>query len=184
VTLDPLHAAFEAAKADARELVSPLPEAAFNWRRAPATWSIGECVDHLNVVGRKYLRAVDRAIETGRRDGITGQGPFRYGLFEGLFARFMEPPPLLRMPAPAAFAPSSEVRRDEALAAFLALQADLQERLVRAEGLDLRRLKTPSPVSRHLKLSLGKAFEIVAAHQRRHLWQARQVKADPGFPAI
>lgn len=177
-----LHDAFEAAKADARELVAGLPDASFNWRRAPRTWSMGECFDHLNVVGRKYLRAVDRAIEKGRREGLTGVGPFRYGLLEGLFVRTMEPPPRFRFRAPAAFTPASDVRRHDALAAFLALQDELQERLVQAEGLDLRRLKTPSPVSRYLKLSLGKAFEGVAAHQRRHLWQARQVKKDGAFP--
>jgi hypothetical protein len=182
VTLDVLHAAFEAAKADARDLTAGVSEAAFNWRPRPGAWSMAECIDHLNVVGRKYMRAADRAIEKGRSENVLGAGPFRYGLLEGLFVRQMEPPPRFRFRAPAAFAPASSVRLDDALASFLALQVDLQERLVRAEGLDLRRLKTPSPVSRYVKLSLGKAFEGVAAHQRRHLWQARQVKADPAFP--
>jgi DinB family protein len=182
VTVAELRDAFEAAKADARELTAGVSEAAFNWRRAPGAWSIAECVDHLNVVGRKSLRAVDRAIEKGRREGVLGAGPFRYGLLEGWYVRSLAPPPMFRVKTPAAFVPASDVRRDEALAAFLALQDELQERLAQTEGLDLRRLKIPSPV-RYLKLSLGKAFEGVAAHQRRHLWQARQVKADPAFPA-
>jgi hypothetical protein len=183
VTLDELHAAFEAAKQDARALAEGVPDAAFNWRRAPGTWSMGECVDHLNVTGRKYLRAVDRALEKGRREGITGAGPFRYGVLEQLFVRLQEPPPRFRLKHPAAFTPSSSVSRGEALAAFLALQDELQLRLAQSQGLDLRRLKTPSPVSKYLKFSLGAAFEAVAAHQRRHLWQARQVKADHAFPA-
>ena len=176
-----LHASFEAAKQDARDLLAGIPEAASNWRRAPGTWSMAECIDHLNVVGRKFLRAADRTIEKGRREGLLAAGPFRYGLLESLFVRSLEPPPMFRVKAPVAFAPASDVSRDEALAAFGALQDELRERLVRAEGLDLRRLKTPSPV-RYLKLSLGKAFEGVAAHQRRHLWQARQVKGDAAFP--
>jgi hypothetical protein len=143
---------------------------------------MAECIDHLNVTGRKYLRAVESAIEKGRREGITRTGPFRYGILERLFVRIQEPPPRFRLKHPAAFTPASSVARDEALAAFIALQGELQQRLAQTEGLDLRRLKTPSPVSKYVKFSLGAAFEAVAAHQRRHLWQARQVKTDPSFP--
>lgn len=182
MSLTPLHAAFESAKSDARELVSGVPESSFNWRHAPGTWSIGECVDHLNVTGRRYLRAFDRAIEKGRREGVLGVGPFRYGWLERLFVRSQEPPPRFRLKAPRVFTPASNLRRDDSLASFLALQDELQQRLAQAEGLDLRRLKVSSPVSRYLKLSLGNAFEGVAAHQRRHLWQARQVRTDAAFP--
>jgi hypothetical protein len=31
-------------------------------------------------------------------------------------------------------------------------------------------------------MSLNSAFALMAAHERRHLWQARQVIAAPGFP--
>lgn len=35
-------------------------------------------------------------------------------------------------------------------------------------------LKVPSPVSRHVRYNVHSAFLILAAHQRRHLWQARR----------
>jgi len=114
-----LHAEFEAAKADARELLSGVGDPAFHWRRAPGTWSMAECLDHLNVVGRKYLRAIDRAIEQGRNKGLLGAGPFRYGLLEGWAVRAMDAPPMFRVKAPRAFAPAAERRLDNALAAFL-----------------------------------------------------------------
>ena len=85
--------------------------------------------------------------------------------------------------APKSFAPASESRLAESRDAFLALQGEFQERLTRADGLDLGKVKARSPVSRHIKFSLGKAFAAIAAHQRRHLWQARQLRNDPAFPA-
>ena len=142
---------------------------------------MAECVDHLNVVGRKYLRVIDHAIEDGRARGLTGAGPFRYGLLEGFIVRSLDAPPMFRMKAPKSFVPASETRVDEALRAFVGLQDEMLERVARCEGLDLVKIKVRSPVSRHLKFSLGKVFAAVAAHQRRHLWQARQLKkAAPG----
>jgi len=40
-----------------------------------------------------------------------------------------------------------------------------------------------SPGSRLLRMSLGDALALVLAHERRHLWQLRQLRADPAFPA-
>ncbi len=181
MSLAALHAEFEAARADAQALLDGIDDGAFNWRRVPGTWSMAECVDHLNITGRKYLRALDRAIEEGRARNLVGTGPFRYGLLEGWLVRTMDAPPMFRIKAPKAFVPAPQARRAESLAAFVALQGEFQQRLARAEGLDLRRVKARSPVSRHIRFSLGKAFAAIAAHQRRHLWQARQLRNDPAF---
>ena len=177
-----LRAEFEAARNDARDLVAGIDDRAFNWRRAPGTWSMAECLDHLNLTGRKYLRALDRAIEDGRAKNLLAAGPFRYGLLERWIVRAMDAPPMFRIKAPKAFVPASEARLAESLAAFVALQNEFQQRLAGADGLDLRRVKARSPVSKHLRFSLGKAFAAIAAHQRRHLWQARQLRNDAGFP--
>ena len=39
-----------------------------------------------------------------------------------------------------------------------------------------------SPVTKLLRLSLGQEFALLIAHEQRHLWQARQVRANPQFP--
>jgi hypothetical protein len=42
--------------------------------------------------------------------------------------------------------------------------------------------RTASPFSKLLRFTLGQVFALNTAHGRRHLWQARQVRIDPGFP--
>jgi hypothetical protein len=37
-------------------------------------------------------------------------------------------------------------------------------------------------VSKWFTLSLGQYLALHAAHEQRHLWQARQIKEDPSFP--
>lgn len=70
----------------------------------------------------------------------------------------------------------------EPLPRFLALEGRLVRRLAQAQGLDLRRVKLTSPFVPLLRVDLGSAFRVVAVHERRHLWQARQVTGAPGFP--
>ena len=48
---------------------------------------------------------------------------------------------------------------------------------VDADGLDLAAVRVPSPVNRLLRLPLGAYFDFILAHDRRHLWQARQARA-------
>jgi hypothetical protein len=52
----------------------------------------------------------------------------------------------------------------------------LLHQLARADGLDLRRVKVATPISRFLKMSLGAMFAQIAAHESRHLDQAWRVR--------
>jgi hypothetical protein len=96
----------------------------------------------------------------------------------------MEPPPRRRTKAPAVFAVStnSNHRKDDVLAAYRATGDAWLALLESARGLDLRRVKTTSPVTRFMRFPLGAYFRVSTAHERRHLWQAEQVAAAPGFP--
>ena len=57
---------------------------------------------------------------------------------------------------------------------FLHVQSMFQLQMQRAEGLDLARVKVATPISRFLRMSLGAMFAQAAAHERRHLEQARR----------
>lgn len=55
------------------------------------------------------------------------------------------------------------------------LQNQFSECVAAAEGLDLRRLRLPSPAIPLLYISLGAWFEAILAHERRHLDQAERI---------
>ena len=94
----------------------------------------------------------------------------------------MEPPAGLKVKAPLAFQPPPRRSRSEIMAGFRAYQVQFVDRLRQASGLDLRRAKVHSPASSWIKISLNSGFALMAAHERRHLWQARRVLAASGFP--
>ncbi len=35
-----------------------------------------------------------------------------------------------------------------------------------------------------IRFSVGTGFQVIAAHERRHLWQAERVLANPRFPLL
>ncbi len=174
----------------ARALAEGLDEAQLGWRPAPESWSIGEHLDHLSRTSELYLEAIDRALAEARERARTGDGSFRLGLFERWFVALLEPPPKRRLKAPAAFMPAARAASGAAsgpsgdeLDRFLALQEQVIERLAATGRLDPHRIRVVSPVSPLLRLRLGAAFAVLAAHARRHLWHGRRIKQDERFPA-
>jgi hypothetical protein len=79
-----------------------------------------------------------------------------------------------RVRAPRPFVPTAGAAAAEALPAFLAEQDRILDLVSQSVGLDLAARKVPSPVSRYVGHNVCAAFHIAAAHQRRHLWQARR----------
>ncbi|MBM3779949.1 MAG: DinB family protein [Acidimicrobiia bacterium] len=168
--------------AEVEALAGALSDEQFNWRPAPERWSVAQCIEHLNATARAYQPMLDDGISEAIRRGLYGSGPFRYSLIGRLFVRSLEPPAKRRFRAPPPFQPPPERARSQSVPAFKAYQTQYVDRLRQANGLDLARARVRSPVAAWLRLPLGSAFLAMLAHERRHLWQARQVIESPGFP--
>jgi hypothetical protein len=173
---------FDQLSADADALVAPLDDDRFNWQPAPGVWSVAQCIEHLNVTTRLYLPKLDEGIAEAIRRGLYGEGPFTYNWIGRFFVFSLEPPPRVRVKAPKAFHPVPYRARQDVLAAFCAYQKQYIDRLRQANGLDLARARVSSPTATWIRMPLGSGFALVAAHERRHLWQARNVMARPEFP--
>jgi hypothetical protein len=162
--------------AEAEGLMAHLTDEQFNWRPAPGRWSIAENLDHLRATGAQYVPAIDEAIAAGQARSLYGEGPFRYGPVERFLAWSMEPPVRVRLKTLGAITPAGEHSLGIARPAFLHAQEELRARIRRANGLDLSRVRVRSPLVTWLQLSLGKALAFLLAHERRHLWQAKEVR--------
>jgi hypothetical protein len=170
------HQQFEKVKAEAEELTQGLDEARFNWRPSPDEWSIEECLGHLIIVGNREITAIETAVEDGRTRGIKAVGPFRPGPIERLIVELSRPPARLKFDAPRQFQPLHGQPLTAVMPSFLHLQRQFQIQLERAEGLDLSRVKVVTPISQYFRMSLNGMFAQIAAHERRHLEQARRVR--------
>ena len=177
-----LRTQFLDAKSDASDLVAGLKESQFNWRPNTGGWSMAECLLHLNMIGEQYLRLLERAVDEARALGRLGQGTFHHGLLSRWILENTEPPPKRKFKAPRSFRPAYGQPITAVLPTFRHLQDQFLQQLERASGLDLLRIRVPAPGLRPLRPNLYVTLAWIAAHQRRHLWQARQVRNDPAFP--
>lgn len=167
---------------DVPGIVAGLSEARFNWRPAPNRWSIAECFDHLNLTARAFVPAIDAALRDARARKLDSPGPFSYSLFERMFRASNEPPVRVRFRAPKALTPTPAKPLDAVLAEFMDWQRKIVEQVRSADGFHLARAQARSPVFAPLRWSLGSLFAITLAHERRHIWQARQVRNALNFP--
>ena len=168
---------------DVAALVANLADDQFTWRPAPDRWSIGECFEHLNLTAAAYIPVIDAAITDARSRNLRSPGPFVYPMFERLFVASNEPPVRRRFKAFKPYRPHPRLERHVVMTAFSGWQDRLSERIHAADGLDLRRARRRSPILPLLKMSLGTMFGLVLTHERRHIWQARQVRNQSSFPS-
>ena len=173
-----LEDAFDAIEADARAIVNGLPEPLGAWRVDATAWSVAECLDHLAIANRAYLRAMEPVAERSLMEGSTRRGPAQPGVFGSWFIRTLEPPvkPRFRTKAPQSIRPRDARPLADAVAQFLASQDEVRTFLRRYAHIDLAGVRFPNPFVRGIRFSLATGLHVIAAHERRHLWQAWRVR--------
>ena len=168
---------------DATGLMSGLTDAQFNWQPAPGRWSMAGCFDHLNkTAAQLFIPKIDAAIVKARARNLKSNGPFAYSAFERWCVKTNDAPPRMRFKAPKRVQPTPNLSVADVRSQFIHWQDELSRCLREADGLDLSRTKERSPIPL-VTWSMGIFFQMMIAHERRHTFQARQVRQNPGFPA-
>lgn len=164
----------DAAVEQARSVVDNAPARLFTVRPALTHWSAAECLAHLSISTEVFLPVLRKAIDDGHSRHLVAKGVPRMDMLGRILRWFLEPPVRKRVKTTPAFVPRSVRAKSEALAEFATLQNQLKDLLKSARDLPLSKVKIVSPFDRRVKYNLYSAFLIIAAHQRRHLWQAEQ----------
>jgi len=166
----------------AHQLAEPLDRTTFNRRPGPGSWSVAECLDHLNATARLYLPVLTEAIESARAGGLVGGHAEGRTLLGRLLIWTQEPPVRFRTRTyeqimPAGGDADGGLDPRSLLEEFQALHEEVIVRINESADLDRKRIKIRSVLDPRLKLSLGDWFGFLAAHGRRHLWQAERALA-------
>lgn len=144
-------------------------------RPGKGRWSATECIAHLNLSNRAYLSSLDAAIRKLHEKGFSRKPAFHLNWNARLLKYWLEPPSRLRLPTSAPFQPLPVRDTEPVFREFLALEKELEEKIDSARGLGLDRAKIHSPFAEKPKYNCYSAFVLIAAHNRRHLWQAERV---------
>jgi hypothetical protein len=165
-----------AAERDARGVADGLTEAEGTWRSPDGSWTVAECLDHLGTANRVYLDAMDAPAARAQARGRTRRGPARPGIVGRWFARSLEPPVRRRLRAPRTIRPRTSPPLADALRSFLESHQRARAFVQAHRGLDLAGVRFPNPFIRGVRFSLATGLHVITAHERRHLWQAWNVR--------
>ena len=171
--LDEVKAQFDAASARAQQLLTGDSADTLTRRPQPDRWSATECVAHLTLTNQHYPPLIRGALE----QAPPGDGPYRMDL-RGRFLRWiLEPPYRSGVKTMPSMEPPAGEPPEQVLAAFLASQEEILKLLEAARGKALEKATITSPFSKRMRYNAYSCFQVLTAHERRHLWQAEQALA-------
>jgi hypothetical protein len=165
---------FRSAGERLHRLAERVPAERWSERPAPGSWSVAECVEHLNLTSRAVLPRVREAVEQLRREGGAAPARFRRGFLGWLIWRASQPTTRMKSKTGPEFDPPSTPPPAELVAEFDRLQEEQLAVLRSADGLPLQRVKVASPFG-PISYNAFAALSILSVHQLRHLLQAERV---------
>jgi hypothetical protein len=180
---------FEAVHSSAAELVRGLEEKQFNWQPAPDRWSIGQNIAHLNIAARDTFPFLDGMLMRARAANKGAPRSFSRTLLGRLMVWGIEPPYRHRTKTRDTHIPRSDLNMDSEMALFETNQDAYSARVRASAGLNICAVKDNLSLLAGIRsappvyMNLYDWLLFVAAHERRHLWQAQQVRNNSAFPA-
>lgn len=162
----------------ARQIAGSLDREQMRQRSAPNKWSIAECLVHLSLSSQAEIAVLDEVFARTTTPESSNKAIYKMDLLGGFLKWTLEPPPMFwsKLKTTQEFQPINVEPVERALPDFLDLQEQVKIRVRQANGLPLDRIKVVSPFNRKVKYNLLSCFHILLAHERRHLWQAEQIK--------
>jgi hypothetical protein len=168
---------FGSARERLHRLQATVPAEKWATRPSEGSWSVAECIAHLNLTSQAYVPLLREALARGRAAGGAAPARFRRDLLGWVVWRAVRPETRAKIKTSAPYVPAiptAGASAAEIAAEFDRLQ-DEQIALIRqGEGLPLGKMKIVSPFGPGFKYSVYSAFTIIPAHQHRHLQQAER----------
>lgn len=144
-----------------------------NSRISEGSWSVLECLEHLNRYGDFYIPEINQRISSSK----TSPAPaFKPGFLGNYFAKSMEPKDKLnKMKTLKSMDPINSQLDKRVVETFITQQNQFLDLLEKAANVDLNLVKTSISISKLIKIKLGDTFRFVIYHNQRHIHQAQSV---------
>jgi uncharacterized damage-inducible protein DinB len=153
-----------------------------NWKPAPGSWSIGQCLDHLVISDSSYFPALKKIAEGKYKMTIWE----RWSPFSAICGRILvdklQEQVKKKMKAPKVFLPSVSNSDIGILQRFHQCHDIFMNYIAVCDKTDLDRTIITSPSIKFVTYSLRNAIRLLIQHQHRHINQAIRVKWSESFP--
>ncbi len=159
-----------------REQLMLLSSEQLNKKNDEKSWSVAECIDHLNKVNAHYLKHMEQEIERSISAGQEPSNGFSSGFIGKRFIKSIQLSSDKKVPtkmrSPGSTAPSNSTLSDAVFDTFFRQQERLSAILQKASKVDLQKNRINSLLGPLVKFRLGDALRLVIYHDERHIFQA------------
>ena len=144
-----------------------------NFKEDKESWSILECIEHLNRYGDFYIPEIGIQLEKSK---FKKAEIYKTGFFGNYFANSMLPKEKVnKMKTFKSMNPIHSKIDKKVLDKFIQQQETMLKLLIKAKATDINKVKTAISITPLIRLRLGDTFKVVIFHNWRHLIQAKKL---------
>ncbi|MBL0316843.1 MAG: DinB family protein [Flavobacteriales bacterium] len=142
---------------------------------APGKWSAIQCVQHLNVYSRYYLKAIEKELKTAPT--VSGH-EVKSGPLGRYFIKLMKTNDngivTKPMNSPKNAVPELLPNVKSEISEFIQHQQKLLILLQQSEKIDINQIRIPTSIMKMIRMKLGDTFAFFIEHEKRHMIQGRK----------
>jgi hypothetical protein len=154
----------------------PLPLDLLNRKPSPSKWSVGQCLEHLNIVGGYFLPVIGARLRQALEQGSKPAATVKSGYFgRRLIAATRTPATTSPSTTPQRYAPTGNRLPRTVTEVFSRQLDELLRLLLQARQVNANAVRIPNPVFPLVRLRLTDELEYLVAHIQRHVVQAENV---------
>lgn len=159
--------------ADFQKSFGHLTAEQLNWNNNGNCWSIAQNIDHIMVINKSYEPILAKLNDKGLHLPFMAKLGFMVRLLGKLILSSVEPTRKKKIKTFSLWEPKATQLDEHILADFVKHQEWLKQTI--KENENKADVTIYSPANKSIVYKLGTAFEILVAHERRHLNQALEV---------
>ena len=149
-------------------------DAELNWKENSESWSILECLEHLNLYAEFYNPEIQNVIQNSKSKPQT---EFKSGFWGNYFAKSMLPKEKLnKMKTAKDKNPVNSKLGREVIEKFISQQNEFLNLLDISKNIDLNKEKTKISITNLIKIKIGDTFKFLNNHTLRHLKQIEKIE--------
>lgn len=147
-----------------------------NWKPNANTWSIAQNIDHLIVINRTYFPILD-ALQTGKyAPPFLAKIGFISNFLGNMIYDSVKPENKKKIRTFSIWEPATSQIKGDILTQFEQHQIELKNAIIAAVPFIEKGQVIHSPANKNIVYKLDKAFDVIVAHEIRHLEQAKEVQ--------
>ena len=178
--IDGIVARLQGVAEDIKQSFGGLSPKQINWKPAPESWSVGQCLDHLIKSNEEFYPELDK-LAAGTRKNTLWQSISPLSGIAGAFLVSTLKKEGNKVKTNQKMTPPSDIGAD-IVERFLSHQSQFIEKVRSTASADWHKIVLTSPFVKIMTYRMDVGLEAIIEHEKRHVRQAKRVVAADGFP--